>query len=43
MMEFVIDRIENIVGKEENTGHQYFLFPLNLFSMPLAQGCLNLS
>ena len=28
MAKFVLDKIENIVGKEENAGHQHFLlFP----------------
>ena len=27
MMIFVLDRLENIVGKKENSGYQYFLAP----------------
>ena len=31
MMTFVFDRVENIVGKEENAGYQHFLLSLQCF------------
>ena len=33
MMEFLIDRVENIEGKGENAGYQYFLLFLHSFEM----------
>ena len=34
-LNFVSGRIENIVGKEENAGHQHFLLFLQCFQKPL--------
>ena len=35
---FVLGRVENIVGKGENDGYQHFLFSHNAFKRPLCQG-----
>ena len=38
-VQFVVGRVENIVGKGENACYQHFLpFPLNVFKEPLLQG-----
>ena len=37
-MIFAFDRVENIVGKGENAGHQHFLFSDNVFKGLLTQG-----
>ena len=39
MAKFVLEKIENIVGKEENAGNQHFLlFPLMFFKRSLLRG-----
>ena len=40
MMIFVIDRVENIVGKGENAGYQYFLLCPQCFLKPTIPGSL---
>ena len=45
MIVYIYDRIENIVGKGENAGHQHFLlFPQSFqkpsFSEPLSRDCV---
>ena len=34
MIQFVLERVENIVGKRENIGHQHFLLFLKHFQGP---------
>ena len=41
MMIFVLDRIENIVGKGENTGYQHFLLFPQCFQKAFFSGSLN--
>ena len=38
MAKFVLDKIENIVGKEENAGYCIFFFPRNVFKSLFLQG-----
>ena len=38
MMNFVLDRVENIVGKEENAGYQHFLLFPQCFQKPFFSG-----
>ena len=38
MAKFVLDKIENIVGKEEKADYQHFLFSYNVFKRLLSQG-----
>ena len=40
MANFVLDRIENIVGKEENAGYQYFLLFPQCFQKALSSRSL---
>ena len=40
MAKFVLDMIENIVGKEENAGYQHFLFFPQCFQKSLSPGSL---
>ena len=40
MMIFVLDRVENIVGKGENAGYQHFSFSHNVFKRLLSWGSL---
>ena len=40
MMIFIFDRIENIVGKEENAGYQHFLLFPQSFQMALHSGVI---
>ena len=35
----VLRRVENIMGKGENAGHQHFLFSHNIFKWLFTQGC----
>ena len=35
----VVDSIENIVGKGENTGYHHFSFAHNILNWPLSKGC----
>ena len=37
-LKFVLDWIENILGKGENAGYQHFLFSQNIFENLLFQG-----
>ena len=37
----LFDRVENTVGKEENTGYQYFLLFPQCFPKPTSFGSLN--
>ena len=39
IMIFILDRIENIVGKGENAGYQHFLLFHNVFKRLISQGC----
>ena len=38
-LKFVLQRLENIVGKGENAGNQHFLLFPQCFSSLLFQGC----
>ena len=40
MAKFLLDKIENFVGKEENAGYQHFLFLPQCFQMPFFTGPL---
>ena len=40
MAEYVLDKIENIVGKEENAGYQHFLLLLQCFQKAISLGLL---
>ena len=42
MMEFVFDSIEDIVGKGENAGYQYFLLFLQCFQKAYSSASLKL-
>ena len=39
MTKCVLDLVENIMGKKENTGYQHFLISLNFCIGLLFQGC----
>ena len=38
LFQFVFDRVENIVGKGENAGHQHFLLFLKCFLKAVSSG-----
>ena len=38
LMNFLLDRVENIVGKGKNAGYQHFLLFNNVFKRLLPQG-----
>ena len=40
VVEFVLDRVENIVEKGENAGYQHFLLCPQCFQRAAFQGCL---
>ena len=40
MAEYVLDKIENIVGKEENAGYQHFLLFQQCFQKAISLGLL---
>ena len=40
MAKFVLDKVENIVGKEENAVNKYFLLFPQCFQMPFSLGSL---
>ena len=40
MANIVLDKVEKIAGKEENAGHQHFLFFPQFFQKPFSLGSL---
>ena len=42
MVKFALDKIQNIVGEEENAGYQHFLLFPQCFQMAFSSGSLKL-